>query len=93
MNTFFSLIAILSLFGGIFYFAWKSDDMGVSWSFMLLGIFFFPIGAIVGFYWVLNDLCLYYLNRPLLHSSKNHAKDSSDSNEKDGKESKYSLKE
>ena len=41
MNTFFSLIAILSLFGGIFYFAWKSDDMGVNWSFMLLGIFQF----------------------------------------------------
>jgi len=93
MNTIFSLIVIFSIFGGISYFAWKADDMEVHWSFMLIGIFLFPIGAIIGFYWVLNDLCLYYFNRPLLHSYKNDAKDSNDSNEKDGKESKYSLKE
>jgi hypothetical protein len=93
MNTIFSLIAIFSIFGGISYFALKADGMGVHWSFRLFGIVIFPVGSIIGFYWIINDLCLYYFNRPLLHSNKNDAKDSNDSNEKDGKESKYSLKE
>lgn len=86
MNTFLSLVTIITVFGGLLYFGYKSTAMGVHWVYMLLGVFFW-YGAFVGIYWALNDLHLYYLGRPLIPSKLDSSKNSA------AKEEKYSLKE
>ena len=86
MNTLFSLLAILSFFGGLIYFGYKASINGMHWFFIMIWVIF-GVGAIVGIYWALNDLCLYYFDKPLFSSNSNS------SPEKKDKESKYSLKE
>ena len=53
--------------------------MGVYWVYILLAILAWPLGALVGIYWALNDLSVYYRGKPLVKT--------------DDKDSKYSLKE
>jgi hypothetical protein len=79
MNTFLSLVLIGIVFGGLIYYWVKARVMGIYWVYVVFVILAWPIGALVGIYWALEDLSVYYRGKPLIKS--------------DDKDSKYSLKD
>lgn len=80
MNTLFSLVLIAISIGGLIYYWWKARLTGVYWFYILFVTLFWPIGSIIGIYWALEDLHMFYRGKPLIKKS-------------DDKDSKYSLKD
>jgi len=79
MNTFLSLVLIGIVFGGLIYYWVKARVMGIYWVYIVFVILAWPIGALIGIYWALEDLSVYYRGKPLIKS--------------EDKDSKYSLKD
>ena len=79
MKAIASLALLGIVFGGLIYYWIKARVMGIYWVYIMLAILAWPLGALVGIYWALDDLSVYYRGKPLIKS--------------DDKDSKYSLKE
>ena len=60
MNTFLSLVLIGIIFGGLIYYWVKARVIGIYWVYIVFVILAWPIGALVGIYWALEDLSVYY---------------------------------
>jgi len=59
MNEISIAIFAISILGGLYYFWFKCQMFAVSKLLLLIGILAWPIGAVVGIYWVIQDFFAY----------------------------------
>jgi len=55
MNDLTAAILAISILGGLYYFWMRCQMFSVSKTLLLLGILMWPVGAIVGIFWAIQD--------------------------------------
>ena len=74
------IIIPIFIIASLFYFWQRSRVHGLHWIYVVFAYIFWPIGALVGAYWAISDLCFYYRGKPLIST-------------KSDDDSKYSLRD